>query len=216
MNYALSIIYLLILLGVVAVPCVALIVVTRYVSRRPEVACWTFVISLMLCFFLFFQWDSSLICPPTLIEDIQTGVISADKVRSIEFARPVPGLFASDERKHLQSALPLHTRFLDLAEQLTLHISPGREGRSHPTVISPDHSLIITLNDGSTYLLHCTVYTYPSGDFVSIDAWPKLTPPRDDREMFLRKWLAPGPLDSHYESGSFVDFIRKYDPWFGH
>jgi hypothetical protein len=38
--------------------------------------------------------------------------------------------------------------------------------------------------------------------------------PQDSPEERKQKWFGLGWDDSTYESRSFVDFIKKYDPWY--
>lgn len=207
-------IFLLIALGFVVVPLVAARIAIR-IFHHPLRVPVSIGASVVLWGAVYFGWYG-IACrqsPPTLIEDLQTGKVRANQVAEIQFARLGAGL-CRRESKLLESVTPLDQIFDQLSNQLTSDIYQGRRHRNHPAVFSPKRGLIVTFNDGSKYVIHFTVYTHSAGNFVSIDAWPRIPSSSKGADTSKQDWQGLGILHRHYESSAFLDFVTTYDPWY--
>jgi hypothetical protein len=204
------------LLGFVLLPIILIIIILPFEKRVPKLI-GIVGASPLLWGLVFFTWLSIIDRPPSLVDDLSSGNLNYNKVLSIKFIRPSRGLLEKDVIYEIQSNKGAHNLFNELAQSLVNDLFEGNKHRNHPHTVCPDQKIKISLEDGSTYIIWFSVHHNWDGgnyDYSSLNISPLLPKPKDSREKLIRKWFGVGPIDKHYESKSFVCFIKKYDPWY--
>lgn len=202
--------------GFILLPLALIILIAPFEKRIPNLI-GVVLASPVLWGFVFFSWLSTIERPPSLVDDIFSGRVNCNKVLSIQFIRISRGFLEKDEIFEIQSNKGLLHLFKELSQNLVDDLYEGSKHRNHPYTVCPDHKIKITLEDRSTYVVRFSVHHNWDGgnyDYSSLNISPLLPPPKGSREELIRKWFGIGPIDTHYESKSFVGFIERYDPWY--